>query len=70
MIAAGEPVPYGQSDIQSRGPRPWNAASSAEDPKTFTPSTGKIRRGIGPAARESGRKPRLHGYNVPPFTTP
>ena len=39
LIAAGEPLPYEQSDIQIRG-HAVECRINAEDPKTFVPSPG------------------------------
>jgi len=53
LIAAGEPLPYGQNDIQIRGHAPWNAESMRKIPRPFTPSPGPIRCGTRLAAREA-----------------
>jgi acetyl-CoA carboxylase biotin carboxylase subunit len=42
LIAAGEPLPYTQNDIQIRG-HAVECRINAEDPKTFAPSPGPIR---------------------------
>jgi acetyl-CoA carboxylase, biotin carboxylase subunit len=42
LIAAGEPLPYTQNDIQIRG-HAVECRINAEDPKTFTPSPGPVR---------------------------
>ena len=60
LIAAGEPLPYTQNDIQIRG-HAIECRINAEDPKTFVPSPGPD-----PAVafarrpRHPGRQPRLH----------
>ena len=60
LIAAGEPLPYGQNDIQIRG-HAVECRINAEDPKNFTPSA----RPDPPVAlarrpRHPGRQPCLH----------
>jgi acetyl-CoA carboxylase biotin carboxylase subunit len=67
LIAAGEPLPYGQNDIQIRG-HAVECRINAEDPKTFTPSPGPIRLWHSPGG--PGIRVDSHvytGYNVPPF---
>ena len=67
LIAAGEPLPYGQNDIQIRG-HAVECRINAEDPKNFTPSPGPIRLWHSPGG--PGIRVDSHvytGYNVPPF---
>ncbi|HEX3604013.1 MAG TPA: ATP-grasp domain-containing protein, partial [Steroidobacteraceae bacterium] len=67
LIAAGEPLPYGQADIQIRG-HAVECRINAEDPKNFTPSPGPIRLWHSPGG--PGIRVDSHvytGYNVPPF---
>src|SRR5438034_363273 len=49
LIAAGERLPYSQSDVQIRG-HALECRLNAEDPKTFTPSPGPIRLWPAPGA--------------------
>ena len=67
LIAAGEPLPYAQGDIQVRG-HAVECRINAEDPKTFTPSPGPIKLWHAPGG--PGIRVDSHvytGYNVPPF---
>jgi acetyl-CoA carboxylase, biotin carboxylase subunit len=67
LIAAGEPLPYSQNDIQIRG-HAVECRINAEDPKNFTPSPGPIRLWHSPGG--PGIRVDSHvytGYNVPPF---
>jgi acetyl-CoA carboxylase biotin carboxylase subunit len=67
LIAAGEPLPYGQNDIQIRG-HAVECRINAEDPKTFVPSPGPVRLWHAPGG--PGIRVDSHvytGYNVPPF---
>jgi len=67
LIAAGEPLPYSQNDIQIRG-HAVECRINAEDPKTFVPSPGPIRLWHSPGG--PGIRVDSHvytGYNVPPF---
>jgi acetyl-CoA carboxylase biotin carboxylase subunit len=67
LIAAGEPLPYGQNDIQIRG-HAVECRINAEDPKTFAPSPGPVRLWHSPGG--PGIRVDSHvytGYNVPPF---
>jgi acetyl-CoA carboxylase biotin carboxylase subunit len=67
LIAAGEPLPYGQNDIQIRG-HAVECRINAEDPKNFTPSPGPIRLWHSPGG--PGIRVDSHvytGYNVPPY---
>jgi acetyl/propionyl-CoA carboxylase alpha subunit len=60
LIAAGEPLPYTQSDIQIRG-HAVECRINAEDPKTFVPSPGPDQT-VALAGRtgDSRRQPCLH----------
>src|SRR5579872_1592932 len=67
LIAAGERLPYAQSDVQIRG-HAMECRINAEDPKTFVPSPGPIRLWHAPGG--PGIRVDSHvysGYNVPPF---
>jgi acetyl-CoA carboxylase biotin carboxylase subunit len=67
LIAAGEPLPYEQKDIEIRG-HAVECRINAEDPKTFTPSPGPVRLWHAPGG--PGIRVDSHvytGYNVPPF---
>src|SRR5471032_2584295 len=67
LIAAGEPLPYGQNDIQIRG-HAVECRINAEDPKTFAPCPGPIRLWHSPGG--PGIRVDSHvytGYSVPPF---
>ena len=60
LIAAGEPLPYSQNDIQIRG-HAMECRINAEDPKTFVPSPGPITAvAFARRARHPRRQPRLH----------
>ena len=66
-IAAGERLPYTQSDVQFRG-HAIECRINAEDPKTFMPSPGPIRLWHAPGG--PGIRVDSHvysGYNVPPY---
>ena len=66
LIAAGEQLPYAQSDVQIRG-HAIECRINAEDPKTFMPSPGPIRLWHAPGG--PGIRVDSHvysGYNVPP----
>jgi acetyl-CoA carboxylase biotin carboxylase subunit len=66
LIAAGERLPYVQSDIQIRG-HAIECRINAEDAKTFMPSPGPIRLWHAPGG--PGVRVDSHvysGYNVPP----
>ena len=65
LIAAGEPLPYEQSDIQIRG-HAVECRINAEDPKTFAPRRGP-RRGTRRVDRDRVDSHVYTGYNVPPF---
>ncbi len=67
LIAAGEPLPFGQGDVEIRG-HAIECRINAEDPKTFAPSPGPIKRWHAPGG--PGVRVDSHvysGYNVPPF---
>ena len=67
LIAAGERLPYSQSDVQIRG-HALECRINAEDPKTFMPSPGPIRLWHAPGG--PGIRVDSHvysGYNVPPY---
>jgi len=67
LIAAGEPLPYEQKDIEIRG-HAVECRINAEDPKTFVPSPGPVRLWHAPGG--PGIRVDSHvytGYNVPPF---
>jgi len=67
MIAAGEKLPYKQSDIEIRG-HAIECRINAEDPRTFMPSPGPVRLWHAPGG--PGVRVDSHvysGYNVPPY---
>lgn len=67
MIAAGEPLPYQQSDVHIRG-HAIECRINAEDAETFLPSPGRIERYHAPGG--PGVRVDTHiysGYNVPPY---
>ena len=67
MIAAGEPLPFKQEDIQVRG-HAIECRINAEDPKTFAPSPGPVK--VWHAPGGPGVRVDSHvysGYSVPPF---
>ena len=67
MVAAGEKLPFTQSDIQIRG-HALECRINAEDPRTFLPSPGPIKLWHppgGPGVRVDSHV--YSGYNVPPF---
>jgi acetyl-CoA carboxylase biotin carboxylase subunit len=67
MIAAGEKLPYRQSDIQIRG-HSIECRINAEDPRTFMPSPGPVRLWHAPGG--PGVRVDSHvysGYSVPPY---
>lgn len=67
LIAAGEPLPYGQNDIQIRG-HAVEIRINAEDPKTFAPCPGPIRLWHSPGGPGIRVDSHIYtGYNVPPF---
>jgi len=66
LVAAGEKLPYVQSDVQIRG-HAIECRINAEDPKTFMPSPGTIRLWHAPGG--PGIRVDSHvysGYSVPP----
>jgi acetyl-CoA carboxylase biotin carboxylase subunit len=67
MIAAGQKLPYRQSDIQIRG-HAIECRINAEDPRSFMPSPGPVRLWHAPGG--PGVRVDSHvysGYNVPPY---
>ena len=67
LIAAGEPLPFRQGDVDVRG-HAIECRINAEDPKTFAPSPGPIKRWHAPGG--PGVRVDSHvysGYSVPPF---
>ncbi|MBS1200798.1 MAG: acetyl-CoA carboxylase [Proteobacteria bacterium] len=66
-IAAGEPLPFKQEDIEVRG-HAIECRINAEDPKTFAPSPGPVK--VWHAPGGPGIRVDTHiysGYSVPPF---
>ena len=66
-IAAGDPLPFKQEDIQVRG-HAIECRINAEDPKTFAPSPGPVK--VWHAPGGPGIRVDTHiysGYSVPPF---
>jgi acetyl-CoA carboxylase biotin carboxylase subunit len=68
LIASGEPLPFGQSDVLHRGAA-IECRINAEDPKRkFQPSPGRIERLIVPGGFGVRFDSHAHsGYVVPPF---
>ena len=66
LIAAGEPLPYGQNDIQIRG-HAVECRINAEDPKTSRPRPARSSVALARRTRHPGRQPRVHRLHVPPF---
>jgi len=67
FIAAGEPLPYKQSDVEFRG-HAVECRINAEDPSTFVPSPGTItmfHAPGGPGVRLDSHA--YTGYQVPPY---
>lgn len=67
MIAAGEPIPFKQEDVELRG-HAIECRINAEDPKTFMPSPGTV--GLWHAPGGPGIRVDSHlynGYRVPPY---
>ena len=67
QIAAGEPLPFRQDDVQIRG-HAIECRINAEDPKTFAPSPGPVK--VWHAPGGPGIRVDSHiysGYPVPPF---
>jgi len=66
LIAAGEKLPYTQSDVQIRG-HAIECRINAEDAKTFMPSPGPIRLWHAPGGPGVRVDSHIYsGYNVPP----
>ena len=67
-IAAGEPLPFKQEDIQSRGVA-MECRINAEDPRrAFQPSAGRIERMFAPGGMGVRFDSHAHpGYTVPPY---
>jgi acetyl-CoA carboxylase biotin carboxylase subunit len=66
-IAAGEPLPFVQEDIQIRG-HAIECRINAEDPKTFMPSPGPVKLWHAPGGPGIRVDSHLYtGYAVPPF---
>ena len=66
MIAAGEKLPWAQSDIVLRG-HALECRINAEDPKTFMPSPGPVRLWHAPGGPGIRVDSHLYsGYSVPP----
>lgn len=70
-VAAGEPLPFGQSDVRLSG-HSIEARITAQDPDAdFAPSTGRITRWLAPGGR--GVRMDTHaycGFTVSPFYDP
>ncbi|NKC15683.1 MAG: acetyl-CoA carboxylase biotin carboxylase subunit [Gammaproteobacteria bacterium] len=67
LVAAGEPLPYKQSDIEVRG-HAIECRINAEDPESFMPSPGTIdflHQPGGPGVRVDSHV--YSGYSVPPY---
>ncbi len=67
LIAAGEPLPFQQSDVEIRG-HAIECRINAEDPKTFVPSPGTVKLWHAPGG--PGVRVDSHvytGYTVPPY---
>jgi acetyl-CoA carboxylase, biotin carboxylase subunit len=66
-IAAGEPLPFTQGDVQIRG-HAIECRINAEDPKTFAPSPGLVKLWHSPGGPGIRVDTHLYsGYTVPPF---
>ena len=66
MIAAGEPLPWRQSDVVLRG-HALECRINAEDAKTFMPSPGPVRLWHAPGGPGIRVDSHMYsGYNVPP----
>jgi len=66
-IAAGEPLPFTQDDIQIRG-HAIECRINAEDPKTFMPSPGPVKLWHAPGGPGIRVDSHIYtGYAVPPF---
>jgi acetyl-CoA carboxylase biotin carboxylase subunit len=67
QVAAGEPLPFKQEDIQIRG-HAIECRINAEDPKTFAPSPGTVRLWHPPGGPGIRVDSHIYsGYTVPPF---
>ncbi len=67
QIAAGEPLPFKQEDIQIRG-HAMECRINAEDPKTFAPSPGLVKLWHPPGGPGIRVDSHIYsGYSVPPF---
>jgi acetyl-CoA carboxylase biotin carboxylase subunit len=66
-IASGEPLPYGQGDVEIRG-HAIECRINAEDPKGFVPSPGPIKLWHAPGGPGVRVDSHIYsGYNVPPY---
>ena len=66
-IAAGEPLPFRQADLEIRG-HAIECRINAEDPKSFAPSPGPVRLWHAPGGPGIRVDSHLYtGYQVPPF---
>ena len=66
-IAAGEPLPFRQADVEMRG-HAIECRINAEDPKSFAPSPGPVRLWHAPGGPGIRVDSHLYtGYHVPPF---
>ena len=66
-IAAGEPLPFRQQDVEIRG-HAIECRINAEDPKSFAPSPGPVRLWHPPGGPGIRVDSHLYsGYHVPPF---
>ncbi len=66
-IASGEPLPFGQEDIEIRG-HAIECRINAEDPKGFVPSPGPVRLWHAPGGPGVRVDSHLYsGYHVPPY---
>jgi len=67
QIAAGEPLPFKQADIDIRG-HAIECRINAEDPKTFAPSPGPVKLWHPPGGPGIRVDSHIYsGYSVPPF---
>ena len=66
-IASGEPLAYGQNDVEIRG-HAIECRINAEDPKGFVPSPGPIKLWHAPGGPGVRVDSHIYsGYNVPPY---
>ena len=66
-IAAGEPLPFRQADVEIRG-HAIECRINAEDPKSFAPSPGPVRLWHAPGGPGIRVDSHLYtGYHVPPY---